>query len=56
MNQELIDAIKKRKQKLGVDDGPQEPEKVQPVKPSNVHGENFNQNKKMLEELFGKKP
>lgn len=30
MNQELLDAIKKRKQKLGVDEP--EPEKTQPAK------------------------
>ena len=57
MNQELLDAIKRRKQKLGGDEEPEQAKKEQkdqPVKPV-THGENFNKNKAMLQGLFGGK-
>lgn len=57
MNQELLDAIKRRKQKLGGDEEPEQAKKEQkdqPMKPV-AHGENFNKNKAMLQGLFGKK-
>ena len=54
MNQELLDAIKRRKQKLGGDEEPEQAKKEQkdqPVKPV-AHGENFNKNKAMLQGDF----
>lgn len=55
MNQELLEAIKKRKKQIG---GADEPEERQiPKSEINVkhNTEGFKQNKAMLEELFGKK-
>ena len=54
MNQELLDAIKKRKKQLGGEDAPKQEEIKKPVQPA-VKAENFNKNKQMLEDLFGKK-